>query len=810
MKLRFAVCATLAAISSLAGTADRLCAKSARSVQASFDAEQARALAARIVDPLTRREAAKDAKRLAPFLHSRDQETRSSAIEALSRLSSSTLEPHLYSALRDAPAEHRLAIRLLIEHHCGTHLRSQALVVDGLESPNAHERALAAGLLARCRTPADLRLSRAAITCATDEDARVRSLVTEFLRRAPQFEPTQTRRLLAVEGMAVRALGLAARQEAEGVPTLVAALEQPALQHGALRCLANVGPAARTALPKIRELFDPKHSLYHVALIAMLYIDRENVETQRLCNEYLRRRLDGDASGLSKALTVLGRLGSGAAEWMPKAIARAHSSSDSAVHRSFAFCCQLMGPHAKDAVPLLRRYLQGNVHLRASATMALREIGRDARAAIGDLAMLAESGRNSGAVEALCRIVPGSEAQTAAQVLVVAERQASQENNHQGRALWAALWPHSKARILELYAAGDSERRVAEATLRYVARQNPDALLSFAATAEAQKLACLPSLLGLLQQRREEAVRILTALLDDKEHRLGALYALAGYGELAAPAFETVRRLVDNDERLMEAAWPYFASVGPRAVPVLTRLLGKGPQTRMWVMHALERHGAEAAPALEKLAELAQADRLAEAEHAGRVVIAMGRPGLAFLAGGGEREVLLVQSRLPRLLEHADQAVQRALWALAARRQKLGDIALESIASTRRTYSGNRELRRNIVSFAGSFGSKPQNAKSVHSILLDGLLDPDIGVRRRALQSSAQCRSQALLPWIAGLIRDEDASVRAQAAHSLARFGADASPYRAALIALRDDSHESVRHAAKKALERIPERRGRD
>ena len=747
---------------------------------------------------------------LAPLLYHSDAATREGAIDALSRAQTPRLLPHYYRALYEAPAEYRLGIRLLIETCGGNRLRSTDLVVDGLRGALSQERMLALRLVQRMHSDFTRELVAALIACCEHNNPYVRSLAANHLRRAKgNLTVDYCQKLLAAGPTKYTALEIARQMGPTGLPILETALADRQLRTSALRYLAALGAKARPALPKIREL-SGEQRLEHSVLVALLSIDPSGEDALAQGSAFVRKVLDDEPARFTEAMQVMGLLGARGAKFVPSAMARVRSAPKQSQlhHLSYLMgSCEKLGPHAASVVPLLLEWLPKPA-ARMRVISALRNIGSGAHAAIPALLQLAEDPQDrmsTWAMTALWSIAVGADAETTAPVLAAADRIAARKGPTSAAALWAACWPHSKARLLELPKTDRQSSKALAQALQVLARNDPDALLEFAATARARELVCLAAALGEVRQGRERAVVILTELLDLDAHRRPALYALAKLGKIAAPAMKSVQRELKRDPQLIHDATKYFGAVGSTGLPALIAFLkSEEARVRIAAMRALAGLGPAAAPALDTLFGIANSADRNEAAAAINAMVAMGRRGCAALTELDERAVPLIRQHLWSLLGHKDAKVQQRMWTFVSRHQNLRLQTLRSVARKRDIVSGDRQTRQRIVKFAGEFEYRAPHAEHVDRILLDGLFDPEAAVRQSALRAIAKCRATGILPYAASLTRDEDSKVRLHAARMLGAFGADAKPHRASLTPLLEDSDPKVQDAARRALERIP------
>lgn len=115
-------------------------------------------------------------------------------------------------------------------------------------------------------------------------------------------------------------------------------------------------------------------------------------------------------------------------------------------------------------------------------------------------------------------------------------------------------------------------------------------------------------------------------------------------------------------------------------------------------------------------------------------------------------------------------------------------------------------VRRESLRSIGKLKERaPLDARAVVPLLLQGLQDPDPGVRTVAATYLGIIHAEPALavPALIGALKDEEAEVRAAAATALGSFGADAQQALPALRKATADRHEEVAREAGLALVKL-------
>jgi HEAT repeat protein len=339
--------------------------------------------------------------------------------------------------------------------------------------------------------------------------------------------------------------------------------------------------------------------------------------------------------------------------------------------------------------------------------------------------------------------------------------------------------------------------------------------------------------------------------------RAGALEALAALGDRARSSARRLPPLLDDPEPVVRVrAWPAAASCGVAPEALLARLetglKDPSPEVRHAVVMSIARLGAAAKPAVPRLIE--QLDS-SDPELRRASVLALGtlgpeaEPAVPGLADQLDRvppvrQVELLEalgavgpaaaSALPRmtpLAASAEASVRRGFLAAVGRFKDAGLPARDRVVSALRDV--DPAVRAAAVTALGAIDS---GGETTVSELVRALDDSEIGVRRAAAEAigrleergrPAEERLFALLangderaaarealraihptsvPRLLEALGHSDWTVRELAVDGLSRLGKEAKEAVPALEkAMRDDPHEEVKRAARRALRRIRE-----
>ncbi|HZN34602.1 MAG TPA: HEAT repeat domain-containing protein, partial [Pirellulaceae bacterium] len=262
--------------------------------------------------------------------------------------------------------------------------------------------------------------------------------------------------------------------------------------------------------------------------------------------------------------------------------------------------------------------------------------------------------------------------------------------------------------------------------------------------------------------RQEAAVGHLVLRLADKNPSIGHMAARA-IAELS-PADEVIRPPMDKllasaDAETAERIFTAYASLGPKIVPLAIRALKDTPQRRERALQVLSRMGADAAPALPELIEIAKSGPAKEKVEA------------LFIIGSIGPKADSAVSAVIAALGDADPVVKSAASYAVG---KIGPAAKDALPALRTMAGADDEMLR---------------LSSVWAMLQIGAMNDEV--------------TKMAVPMLAKALTNEREFVRVEAAMSLGKLGKAATSAVPALEKAQQDPSPAVRHAAAEALKLI-------
>jgi len=164
---------------------------------------------------------------------------------------------------------------------------------------------------------------------------------------------------------------------------------------------------------------------------------------------------------------------------------------------------------------------------------------------------------------------------------------------------------------------------------------------------------------------------------------------------------------------------------------------------------------------------------------------------LGLMGSGSGSHAMLVADRL----EDPNPAVRRrALWTL--KRMTMPVLRPHLGAVAEKLSHKDAEVRALAAELMGamSYAAEPYTKEVAHC-----LRDPDVTVRRSAIEALALCGKNGAVPHvdaIAGCLKDEDSTIRRWALTALGKIGRAGLPHSDLVIALLRDSDFRIRQAA--------------
>jgi HEAT repeat protein len=375
---------------------------------------------------------------LAEFLENPSETVRLAAARSLQLMEgeSAPARQNLLGCLEDPSELVRAAsLQALVNSGAGFHLLEQPLrralndaskqvrrsAVDAIADLNKEAKSLVPELVLLV-SDEDGQLRTAAIAALGSMEEEAHPAAESLVQALDSAPPSEQEEI-------VRTLGRIGSSAALAVPSLSELLErEPGLRISILTALANIGPEAEPALPRIKASLE--HPEAEIRAAAVVAFSRVESNSTSLLNR-LRAALEDERTIVRQpAAQGLGRLGQDASEAAPRLfdllksredrgpalealrligphpaseLIQAISNEDPGVR---AFACEFLGrlgAEAHEAIPLLRTRVRDNYDMvRQQARGALRRIEQ------GLFDQLNDSGQTSAALEALRILEPRS------------------------------------------------------------------------------------------------------------------------------------------------------------------------------------------------------------------------------------------------------------------------------------------------------------------------------------------------------------------------------------------------------------------
>jgi HEAT repeat protein len=453
------------------------------------------------------------------------------------------------------------------------------LVLDG--SPDDQERKKTVAALA------------AAVRLDPDRDVRcwaVRAL-RKFGPDAKAALPELRRAVLQDEdSVPAAAADVLARLGTDGVPALVEAVQARGRGRGltgrVVDCVGDLGPAAREAVPALRDLLGDEDR--DVRLAAALALQRVGARADAEAAARAYGQLLNDEGAGFTALSRVGRMGPSGRAALPGL--RAAVSEKKVL--AWSWVPWMIGEVGGDpeAVPALRELLdERNYRIRAGAAFALARSGgrREALAVLVRMLRSEDDDARERAAEALRELGPD-----AAPAVPDLRKVLSAGKDAYTRAeAAAALWHVQRREELELLVHDPRQ----EALIPLIAMLRADD--------PRERSAAVTRLVDLGPDARRAAPGLAAVLRDpDVAVRLSAAEALCRMGPAAGSAAGALTDALKDECRSVRiaaaAALAHVRLRSPEAVAELTGLLERHPDEAPAIAAALAEFGPEAKPAV--------------------------------------------------------------------------------------------------------------------------------------------------------------------------------------------------------------------